>query len=129
MSERPLILIVDDDRDIVRGMSLRLRVNGYDVLSAYDGAQGLALARKSLPRAVVLDLRMPVMDGLTMLAELRASPTTRTTPVVIVSANVADSARKRAMQLDASYFLQKPLRDGDLISALDTVLSCPEAAG
>ncbi len=130
MTERPQILVVDDDREIVLGLSVRLRAAGYEVSIAGNGHEGLAAAIDILPDAIVLDIRMPVMDGLTLLTELRRHENTKTIPIVMLSANVADSARSKALNLGASCFLEKPFEAQKLIQRIKTVMDAgPCSAG
>ena len=62
------ILVVDDDPDVILGASLRLRSAGYEIVAAYDGEQAVAAAIDQQPDAIVLDVRMPHLDGLRALA-------------------------------------------------------------
>ena len=73
MSHR--VLLVDDDHDIALGASVRLRASGYEVSTAQDGEEGLDRALADPPDAIVIDVRMPKKDGLTLLAELREGRT------------------------------------------------------
>lgn len=113
------VLLVEDDAHVRRGLDLRMRAAGYQVLLAADGEEGLRAAREHVPDAVLLDIRMPVMDGLTMLAELRALPEpVAEVPVVVLSANVAEKAKSRALELGAKHFVEKPYEAGALMKAL-----------
>jgi CheY-like chemotaxis protein len=118
MRKRPLVLLVDDDRDIVRALGVRLKAAGYDVATAHDGLTGVAAAQSDRPDAIVLDIRMPGMDGLSALARLRGQESTRHIPAIILSANVVDTARNEAMGLGAHCFLEKPCDPSDLLKAL-----------
>lgn len=113
------ILIVDDDREIVRGLSIRLRASGFAVSTAFDGQSGLTAAVDSCPDAIVLDIRMPVMDGMTVLARLRENASTQAIPVVMLTANVADTVKSRALDLGAKFLLEKPYDARTLIQAID----------
>jgi DNA-binding response OmpR family regulator len=119
--DAPCILIVDDDRELRHGMTIRLTAGGYRVLTAHDGALGFDAAKKNRPDAILLDVRMPGTNGLTMLTHLRECQATNRIPVVVISASVEDHTRRQAFDLGARYFLPKPFRATDLINALDTV--------
>ena len=141
------VLLVDDDRDLLRGLTLRLSSAGYQVQTASDGEEALDRLGQakpvecvgaqpatlgvqnsaSPPDAIVLDIRMPRMDGLTLLGHLRACPQTKAIPVIVISASVDGRTRKLAAELDARFFLQKPCRTKDLLSALVSVTK-PSAA-
>lgn len=118
MSDRPRILIVDDDRDIVRALCIRLNAAGYDVEAAHDGLAGVAAAQSSRPDAIILDIRMPGMDGLTALARLREKKSTRNIPTIILTANVVETVRSKALGLGAYCFLKKPCDPGDLLKTV-----------
>ncbi len=122
MRDNPSILIVDDAREIVRGISLRLRSIGFDVLTAYDGKSGLETAIKSKPSAIILDIRMPIMDGLTMLAKLRSLGSLGAIPTIVLSANIASDARSQASQLGACCFLEKPYDATKLLNAIQSAV-------
>jgi DNA-binding response OmpR family regulator len=113
------ILIVDDDHDVVSGTRLRLRAAGYSTIEAYDGEQGLAAAIENRPDAIVLDVRMPRMDGMTALAELRLRDDMRSIPVIVLSASLSDE--QAALDAGARYFLPKPYQGGRLLAAVENV--------
>ncbi|HEX3997929.1 MAG TPA: hybrid sensor histidine kinase/response regulator [Pirellulales bacterium] len=120
---KPCILLVDDDRSIVDALRIRLSLSGYEVLTAHDGMQGLFLASERRPSLILLDIRMPVMDGLTMLTRMRDSETTRHIPVVILSASHDD--RQRALELGAYFFLEKPYDPNVLKIMIASILRSP----
>lgn len=118
---KPRILIVDDDHQISAGTSIRLQAAGYDTLIAHDGAQGLATAHHQHPDAIVLDVRMPVMDGLECLSQLKNDPATKEIPVVMLSASVVDE--EAALDAGARYFLRKPFAGKLLLEAVHAATS------
>jgi CheY-like chemotaxis protein len=127
------VLVVDDDHDIVAGVSLRLRVAGYKTLAAYDGKQGVAAAIRYLPDAILLDVRMPTMDGIAALGQLKENPRTRDIPVVILSASMTD--RETAIDAGALFFIQKPYVPENLLAVLNAatgggrLAAMPKATG
>ena len=123
MPDKRRVLLVDDDREIVRGVGIRLRAAGYEILTAFDGQAGLLAAKENLPDAIVLDVRMPVMDGLTMLRRLRDYKETEAIPVVILSASVVDQGKARALEQGARYFLEKPYDPKSLIEAVEAAIA------
>ena len=80
------VLVVDDDATIRATVAEALELEGYDVARAANGAEALELVREERPRAIVLDLMMPVMDGLTFLEHCRREPTCDGTPILVISA-------------------------------------------
>ena len=113
------VLLVDDDRDVVRAISIRLQASGYEVLSAHDGSTGFRTAVETRPDAVIIDVRMPDMSGLMFLDKLRNEPGLQTMPVIMLSGSLSD--RQHALAMGASYFLSKPCDPITLISALQSV--------
>ena len=109
------ILLVDDDRASLDLMTAYLSASPVRVLHARDGFEALSLARTAAPAAVVLDIRLPRMDGWEVLARLKADPATRSIPVVVAS--IIDE-RQRGLQLGAAAYLLKPVRRDDLLDAL-----------
>jgi two-component system alkaline phosphatase synthesis response regulator PhoP len=122
MNNSQLILVVEDDPDIVRAVVLRLKSSGFQVLEARNGLEGLDIAKKALPHAVVADIKMPVMDGLTMLAKLRAMAGTHNIPAIVFSANIAETAKAQAADLGIVHFVEKPYSFNTLIGAISAVL-------
>ena len=96
-------------------LTLHLQGAGFEVVSARDGAAGIALIRRLSPDAVVLDIRLPGLDGWEVLDRLAADPDTAATPVVVVS--VVDE-RQRGMASGAVAYLVKPVSRDDLLGAL-----------
>lgn len=122
MKSKRRILLVDDDRDIVRGVSIRLRAAGYDISVAHDGQAGLKAALANVPDAIVLDMRMPIMDGFTVLCKLREHAETAAVPVVVLSASVVEKGKAKALDVGASYFLEKPYDAPQLIEAVEAAI-------
>ena len=120
MFTQPSVLLIDDDRDIVHATSLRLRALGFRTDMAHDGREGLQKARTLLPQAILLDVRMPDLDGLQILDQLQDDPKTRDIPIVMLSASLVDC--QAALDSGASYFINKPYAWSQLLAALETVL-------
>lgn len=129
MPEKRRVLIVDDDREIVRGLTIRLRAAGHEVRCAYDGAAGLAAAIAERPGVIVLDIRMPGLDGFAVLAKLRERAETHGIPVIVLSANGVESVRARALELGARHFLVKPYQAATLLAMIESMISQPSVAG
>lgn len=91
-------------------------------MTAGDAPTGLELACRHLPSVILLDLRMPGMDGFGALASLRAHPASAHTPIIVSSANIAEDAREKARALGANLFLPKPLRPNALNKAIEAAL-------
>ena len=116
---RKTILIVDDSDSICTGIASYLEVNGYETLTAYDGEQGVRIAKRSRPDAIVLDIMMPVMDGWEAIRQLKADPQTAGIPVLALSA-----LRLSMDQVTAAGFegyLSKPVPPHRLIDEITRV--------
>lgn len=103
------ILIVDDNATNRKVCRALLAGEGCQVDEAADGAQGLAAARQGLPTLILMDIQMPVMDGLEALRQLRADPATRGIPVVALTAYAMVGDRERLLQAGFVDYISKPL--------------------
>ncbi|MEO6709665.1 MAG: response regulator [Planctomycetota bacterium] len=120
-------MIVDDERGIAHALTIRLRAAGYDVRCAFDGASGLAAAVEWRPDLILLDIRMPEMDGFEVKRRLMAHPELRATPVIFLSANVQESARQAAMAAGAHAFLTKPYESKEVLAAIRSAFGLSES--
>jgi len=120
MPDPATVLIVDDDREIVRGVSLRLEAAGYRMLTAGDAEAGIATAVANRPDIIVLDVRLPRRNGLSALSDLKRRPQTKQIPVVMLSASVVD--QQAALDAGARFFLRKPYRGDVLVQAIRAAL-------
>lgn len=118
---KPEVLIVDDEWAVSRAIAARLEASGFTTRLAANGLEGLAAVEASHPDAIVLDLRMPDIDGLEVLRRLRSDPRHADVPVIMVTANVQDSVRGEAMALGARDFFGKPYDQQALVAALRRV--------
>ena len=110
------VLVVDDDRDIRAFVAEALEDEGYHVVTAPHGAAALDLIRQKPPTLVLLDMRMPVMDGWAFAAEYRRIPEARA-PVVVMTA--AQNARKWSEEVGADGYLAKPFELDDLLETVE----------
>ena len=117
------ILIVDDDEGVTQTFARMLRLEGYQVRTAVSAETGLEEAQNSLPDAIILDLRMPLVDGLGFLRRLRARDSARTTPVAIVTGDyfLDDSVSAELRELGAELRF-KPLWLEDLVGLARNLL-------
>lgn len=119
------ILVVEDDADIRRNLVEFLEMEGYGTLTATNGQEALDLLSQVpvLPRAIILDLAMPVMDGCGFRMEQRKDPRIASIPVVLVSA--VNDIEPKVMQLGRITFLRKPVDIDDLARVLREVVTEP----
>jgi len=106
-SDEITVLLVEDDETFADMYRLRLELDGYRVVHARDGLSALDVARSAGPDLIFLDIRLPHVDGLTVLESLRAGDETRHIPVVILSAYGEDDLRERGLRLGALEYLVK----------------------
>ncbi len=126
MHETPLILTVDDDLQINLGMKIRIRSAGFRSIDAGDGLEGLDAAINQRPDVIIADIRMPKLDGLSMLKKLKKHPDTTSIPVIMVSANAAENTRVEAKKYGAYCFLEKPYSSLTLLQAIRSALELGE---
>lgn len=123
------VLVVDDEPDIVLFVQLNLELSGHEVRTAGDGAEALASILADPPDLVVLDLMMPVLDGWSVITELKAhaDPVVRSIPVVMLTALDTDLDQARGGIEGAVRYLTKPLTPDDLVAAVEVALEGDEA--
>jgi CheY-like chemotaxis protein len=118
VDESARLLVVEDDADIRSALVEYLSIEGYDVAAAADGREGLArLADGPRPKAVLLDVNMPVLDGVTALRQMRQNPAWAEIPVILASADPL------APVLRAERYLHKPFTLDELMSMLEDILA------
>jgi CheY-like chemotaxis protein len=118
----PRVLVVDDDPQVLRLMRVNLEMEGYDVVSAPDGAEALEAIINERPDVVVCDVMMPGIDGLTVLRNLRSNPRTSKIPFVVVSAKAQRSDVKAALDMGADRYITKPFDPQELLDAVEHLL-------
>jgi CheY-like chemotaxis protein len=118
------LLIVDDEVAIIEALQDILTMEGYEVQTALNGAEGLKKLREAQPSLVLLDLMMPVMDGRELLQRIRADPQLSHLPVVIMSAGRINEAERHA----ASATLSKPFELDALLEAVSRHAGKPHPA-
>jgi len=117
------ILVVDDDTDLVRGLVIRLRHAGYDVVFASDGYSAVAMSRREEPDLIILDLGLPAGNGFSVLQRLRnlIAPVALK-PVIVLTAWDPLENEQRARAAGANLFLQKPVENDVLLTAIVDLL-------
>lgn len=126
-TDKKKILIVDDDADLRRGLNVRLRANNYETVFATDGMSAISVAQKERPDLVVLDLGLPAGDGFTVMERFKAIAPLSVVPIIVVSAMDPQVNRDRALKAGAETFLQKPVDNDELLSAIRKALGEPIA--
>ncbi len=116
------ILLIEDEARVRANLATSLKFEGFDVVEAADGAEGLLRARDCSPALILCDVTMPVMDGHEVLRGLRAAPATRAIPFVFLTARGAIHELREGMTLGADDYLIKPVSREDLLAAVATRL-------
>ena len=120
MSHR--ILVVDDDRQIVRLVQSYLQQAGFTVLTAYDGEEALHALRREKPDLVVLDLMLPKRDGLEITRIVRSDDTLAATPILMLTARVEDVDKLIGLELGADDYLTEPFNPPEVVARVKAIL-------
>jgi two-component system, OmpR family, phosphate regulon response regulator PhoB len=116
------ILIVEDDRDILKLLAYNFRTAGYEVLSCEEGYEAVTVAKQRLPDLVLLDLMIPGLDGFEVCKELKRSPETRNIPVIMLTARGEEVDRIVGLELGADDYVVKPFSPRELMLRVRAVL-------
>lgn len=112
---KPVVLVIDDEPQLVRALRINLSVRGYDVTTAADGAAALRVAAERRPDVIVLDLGLPDMDGIEVLAGLRGW---LSAPIIVLSARTDSSEKVRALDAGADDYVTKPFGMDEFLARL-----------
>lgn len=118
MAKEMKILIVDDDPDLRAALRLRLRVNSYQTVNAVDGYSAITQVHKEKPDLIILDLGLPAGDGFVVLDRLHRNPELAAIPVIVLTARDPESTERKALQMGACAFFQKPADNGALLGVI-----------
>ena len=113
------ILVVDDEKDIVSALEIYLKAEGYRVLSACNGKEALAAAAREDVHLILMDIMMPVMDGLSAMAQLRQ---TSNVPVILLTAKGEDTDKVLGLNVGADDYITKPFGTGELLARVRAAL-------
>ena len=119
---RPLVLVAEDDEDILALVVFDLEDEGYEVLTARDGQEAVALALERHPDLILLDVAMPGLDGYEVTRRLRADESTRATPVVLLTARAQVKDVIAGFEAGANDYVTKPFRPDELRTRLHAAL-------
>lgn len=116
------ILIVDDEKDIVRMIDYNLKKEGFRTIAAYDGAKALSLAVKEFPDLIILDLMLPEIDGLEVCKELKKDSSTSPIPIIMLTAKTKETDKIVGLELGADDYVTKPFSPKELIARVRALL-------
>jgi len=126
----PRVLIVDDDQDIVKLLSLHLRSEGYSVEVAYDGLEALDKISESQPDVIILDLMMPKVDGSVVCLSVKHTSATRRIKIIILTAKIQTKDKiEELCKLEADLYMTKPFELDELSQNIQSLLAAPVEAG
>ena len=126
-SPRGPILIADDSRPVRRTIEFVLTRAGFVTLTAGDGEEALAVARRECPPVVLLDVEMPRLDGFEVCRRIREDPALVRTWVVMLTANGRPADELRALEAGADRYVTKPFNDDEVVGLLEELLARPRA--
>jgi len=122
------ILVIDDEPELVKLLDYNLTKAGYLVLSAKDGENGLAAARKHSPDAIILDVMMPGLDGWEVCKRMRTDPSTSAIPILMLTAKAEEGDRVLGLELGADDYVTKPFGVRELLARVKALLRRSEIA-
>ena len=122
MSTKKKILVVEDDPDISKTIRIRLKMEGFEALTAKEGKQGLSMAKSESPNLILLDLRLPGLPGEEICRQLRKDPLYENLPIIMLTAKDTDVDKVIGRVIGANYYMPKPFDMEELISRIHTLI-------
>jgi len=118
----PKVLVVDDEEDVLRFISDALKLEGIEVVTAFDGLSALDMAGSEKPDIIILDIMMPLMNGYEVCQQLRSNPSTADIPVMFLSSAYTTDAVRIGRDLGAVGYIVKPFAPAELVRSVKDVL-------
>ena len=122
MSDKQTILVVDDEQDLLELIEYNLKKEGFDVLTAEDGMEGIEMTLKHNPNLVLLDIMMPKMDGLEVVERMREDEKLRRIPIIFLTARGDEKTEVEGLDKGGDDYITKPISTTKLISRIKAVL-------
>jgi len=116
------ILLVDDEKELVEMIKMRLEASGYEVIPAYDGQEALDKAKREKPDLIILDLMLPKMDGYKACGLLKADTRYNKIPIIMFTARAQDSDIKMGEEVGADAYITKPFETEILLGKIKELL-------
>ncbi|OGC41796.1 DNA-binding response regulator [candidate division WOR-1 bacterium RIFOXYD2_FULL_36_8] len=116
------ILIIDDEKDIVSAIEYNLVKDGFKVSKAFDGHNGLKLAKDKIPQLILLDLMLPGIPGLEVCKILKSDPKTKEIPIIMLTAKVSETDKVVGLELGADDYITKPFSMRELLARVKAIL-------
>lgn len=119
----PTVLVVEDDPVILRLLEVNFELEGFGVVLAHDGVEGIEAARSERPDIIVSDIMMPRMSGIELVQALKADEATASIPIILLSAKAQTGDLKSGMDAGADDYVTKPFEPLDLVDRVNALLS------
>jgi len=119
---RAKVLVVDDEEYIQHILNFSFGAEGYDVVTASDGEEGVSKAKDEKPDVIVMDIMMPKMDGYEACKQIKTDPQTKDIPVILLTAKGRDADRKLGSEVGADDYVVKPFSPGRLIERVEGIM-------
>lgn len=116
------VLVVEDDKKVSMALAIRLKSQGYEVLTAADGVTGVSVAVKGMPDLILLDISMPAGDGFSVAERVQNLANTAGIPIIFLTASRCPGLRDRALEMGAVDFFEKPYDPDQLLSAIQKAM-------
>jgi len=129
MADKPRILLVDDEPSIVKMVGKRLEVEGFDVVVALDGQEGLTKAQTEQPDLIILDLMLPKLNGYEVCTMLKQDTRFQKIPIMMFTAKAQDKDEKLGMECGANAYVRKPFRAQELLEKIRSLLAASSPPG
>ena len=123
IEKKPRILIAEDFEENRVALKLILKHTGFDVIEAEDGQQAIEVVRREEPDLVLMDITLPVLDGLQATREIRSEEKFEQLPIIVVSAHDNEEIRREAAEAGGSEYISKPIEIGELKKLIDGCLT------
>jgi len=122
-STKRVVLVADDDSSILRVVAMILATKGIKTITAEDGEQAVERATKQLPDAILLDIRMPKLDGFQVFEKLRADPVTAHIPIAFFTADKDFGDFRKAQEMGGLIYISKPFKPNTLVDSVQMLLA------
>ena len=122
MENSKKILIVDDDKDFLKALTIVLEDKGYSIVAATDGAQALELARTESPNLILLDIMLPGMNGFKVCRFLKFDENYKDIPIIIISAKADQEDKRLGKQMGAELYITKPFENEELLQTIKQLI-------
>jgi DNA-binding response OmpR family regulator len=122
MASSVKILVVDDEPDTVLLAKRLLEMEGFHVVTAYDGEEALRQVYAEHPRIMLLDIKLPKKDGYEVCKEIKSKQSIKDTIIIMFTAKIFDTDREKGLEMGTDYYITKPFSGKDLIALINAIL-------